>query len=384
MECKVNYSLALASASEKEEQLISSEAHEQEIESSDDMKISKSAVPEPSLFLIHGALILAQTLFGSGSIAGQLGLSGTNPVLFALLREVGAGPLLCIIAYAKDLKLPLLSDWRLFVGPGLCVFLTQFCFICGLKISSGITAAAWQPSQGILAVLYGYCLGIETYFDRYKIGGILIGTAGALFMILLKSDESLGDSDIWSTFGGSMMFFVNCSATVFYLILGKRAYHKYSSSTLTGVSYILAAFLMLIATIIVANTRWLLDGLCADCHGEAWTAPSSRAIYALLWYIVGCTVTPYWLIMWANQFADPSVNLAYTVLQPVTSVTIAEILLFFGIVSRCNTQDTSEDKECLKGADWSDLGAVGIAMGLYLVIYSSRLQRRAEARHKLI
>jgi len=37
------------------------------------------------------SLILPHILFGGGSIVGKFGIKGTNPILFALFRELGAG-----------------------------------------------------------------------------------------------------------------------------------------------------------------------------------------------------------------------------------------------------------------------------------------------------
>ena len=89
-----------------------------------------------------------------------LGLPSTNPVLFALIRDGIAGPILCVIAFALNRQIPAFKDIRLFLIPGFWLFLNQLTFTVGLKISSSITASAWQPSQGILAVIYGYILGI--------------------------------------------------------------------------------------------------------------------------------------------------------------------------------------------------------------------------------
>ena len=62
----------------------------------------KTLKPAPSLLLVHLAIISAQVAFGGGSVIGSLGMPETNPVLFALIREGIAGPLLCIIAYCLD------------------------------------------------------------------------------------------------------------------------------------------------------------------------------------------------------------------------------------------------------------------------------------------
>ena len=49
-------------------------------------------------WIANGALALANVIFGVGNIVGQIGISSINPVFFALIREVIAGPLLCVRA----------------------------------------------------------------------------------------------------------------------------------------------------------------------------------------------------------------------------------------------------------------------------------------------
>ncbi len=62
---------------------------------------------------------------------------------------------------------------------------------------SGIAASASQPSQGTLSVIYGFYFGmIERELDRFKVFGIVMGTSGALFMILYDNHDDLGNKDI--------------------------------------------------------------------------------------------------------------------------------------------------------------------------------------------
>merc|ERR1719242_2930930 len=96
--------------------LISAEADPEEEESVDAMHIDdgeklliqsstkERTEPIPPLFVIHGALVLANVLFGSSTVVGQLGLSGTNPAFFAVLRESGAGILLFLLLMPRTGK----------------------------------------------------------------------------------------------------------------------------------------------------------------------------------------------------------------------------------------------------------------------------------------
>lgn len=70
------------------------------------------AIPErrPSPWAVHGALILAQVMFGGGSVVGKLGVEKFNPLLFALIRECVAGPLLPPVK--SEYKSMTMSGWR--------------------------------------------------------------------------------------------------------------------------------------------------------------------------------------------------------------------------------------------------------------------------------
>ncbi|ETO32427.1 hypothetical protein RFI_04688 [Reticulomyxa filosa] len=284
------------------------------------------------------------------------------------------------LKYISDIRtVPKLEHWKMFIGPGLALYCNQLFFIVGLKLSSSVTASAWQPSQSIIAVVLGICLRTEKNVDVFKICGILFGTGGALFMILFNSDN--GGNSVWQEFGGSICFFLNCTGTALYLILGRRCLLYYGSSTVTGYSYIVATCVMIVTATIVASSNELslnlhmcvLKWLCNDCENW-WTVPTIT-VYALLYWVIMQSLCSYLLMTWANKFADPSVNLAYTVLQPFTAAVVSEIILSFHWVNKCHGSDDS-DSSCLYGASYQDLGAIGIIIGLYFVIYSDR-------KHKL-
>ena len=62
-------------------------------------------------------------LFGGASVVGKFGVHGTNPVLFALIREGSAGPILVLIAYILSKEKPNMSIfWRL-LACGFMIYL---------------------------------------------------------------------------------------------------------------------------------------------------------------------------------------------------------------------------------------------------------------------
>merc|ERR1719461_2429643 len=80
---------------------------------------------------------------------------------------------------------------------------------------------------------------------------------------------------------------------------------------------------------------------------------------------------------WANKHADATVVMAYSVLQPITSTALSQLLIHTNLVDQCNGAD--DDSKCLHGLKWADMGAIGIAIGLFFVIRSD-LKARESAR----
>ena len=231
--------------------------------SSTNVLILKSPGPNagkpPSMVLVHLAVIIAQLSFGSASVIGVLGLPSMNPILFTLIRDSVSGPCLCIIAYCIDKQFPnfLKHFWR-FGQTGFCLFMQQLFYIIGLKLTNSyVIANAWQPSQAIFGIIYGYfCFKVEKHLDKYKIIGIMVAIAGALFITLYDYDLKKYSSGkhFVTFFVGNIFFFINCSAIVFYLILSRKLLKYYPSSTVVGYSYVIAASLMCFAALIVSSS----------------------------------------------------------------------------------------------------------------------------------
>jgi len=322
------------------------------------------------------ALAAAQVAFGIGSVIGDLGLPNTNPVLFGLVREGIAGPLLCLLAMwsayrdKADRILPTWAHVPRFLVCGLAIFTNQFCAITGIKLAGGVTMAVWQPTQPIFSLVLAILLKYERG-SFLKIAGIIVSFLGVLFMVLYDAEGN--DKSIGEVVAGNMMFFFNCLGSSMYVVASKPLLKTFPPISVTGFSYIIASVFMAIACVIVNSSQALLTFVCPpeddsdekDSCGDGWHIPAG-AMWALAYWILMTSIFAYCMITWANQHADASLVSAYTVLQPVTAAVAACIVI-------ATTEPPHYD---LHGAGIADLGAIGIFIGLSMVIYDSRKERR--------
>uniref|UniRef100_A0A7S2XFP5 EamA domain-containing protein n=1 Tax=Lotharella oceanica TaxID=641309 RepID=A0A7S2XFP5_9EUKA len=313
------------------------------------------APAKPAMWKVHLALLSAQIMFGAGSVVGKLGTHRANPVLFALVRDGMAGPILCLLAYAKDRALPQMKHLWWFTVTGAFIFLSQVCFIVGLKLSNAVIGSAWQPSQSIMVTAIAIAIGREraTFF---KISGILLAFGGALFIVLYGADFEAGSSEL----SGNILYFINCLGTALYIICSKPMFSVYPSMSITAWSYISAAIMIVITALVVNTVPEMYNFLCDDCPaGSQWHVPPN-AWYALIYWILFTSVACYILLTWANQHADASMVLAYTPVQPATSALLSFVIIQTGLSSE------------LQEPGYNALGIIGIFLGLALVIHDSR------------
>lgn len=388
----------------------------------------------------HGALILANIFFGVGAVLGALGLPATHPLVFALLREIGAGAILLGVSscwYRRPIGSAVRDSandnddddekpasltyawrawrvhWKHFALLGLVVFGNQAGFIVGIKMAGPITASIWQPTQPIFTAAICMTLGWEPP-QRKRLVGILVATIGCIMMVLLKASTKVEeiamqeepvavaykkeDNGTSNNYGlsstaaryviGNTLFFCNCLCTALYVILSKRMLAIYPAVWVTAWSYNAASVYMFFATLLATSTPGSEAFFCPECPVlqdplQRLVHIPSGAIPALLYYIVFASVGSYGLITWANQHATGTLVMSYSVLQPVTSALLTTVLLLLGIVASCQRQDTSgKASACL---DFPSLGTfcgmVGVLAGLSLIITTEPGSTRAENKY---
>eukprot|EP01062_Namystynia_karyoxenos_P073337 TRINITY_DN70139_c0_g1_i1.p2 TRINITY_DN70139_c0_g1~~TRINITY_DN70139_c0_g1_i1.p2 ORF type:complete len:411 (+),score=105.91 TRINITY_DN70139_c0_g1_i1:142-1374(+) len=322
------------------------------------------------------ALTVANAIFGVGNVVSKVGLQGTNPVVFALIREAVAGPLLCAAAAIVSRRqgasaMPQSADaWR-FLLCALGLFTTNLCYIIGVKLAGATTAGIWQPAQPVLICVAASALGYERLTAK-KVVGIAIAVLGCLCVV--AAPEVLHDGGSGSAAGsgsssatvdrlaGNLLFAVQVSGAGGFYVAQKPLLPRYPPIVVLGWSYVIASLAMLCVALVFNDaSHRLLDFVCDDCDGHGWRLPAGALGAVAYWIFMG-SIAAYWLNTWGNQHVDVSLVGAFTVVQPVATIASSQVLI----------AASAEPHWGLDALRWSDSAAVIIVVGLGLVLCDSR------------
>lgn len=317
----------------------------------------------------HGALLLTQFCWGSAAVVNKLGLSGAgvSPLLFGLLREAAAAPLLLALVWLSALQgagrsaraaagrepvglqglrggRPVApgAPWpaaRPLVAralPGVFIFIDQLCSLSGVALADPLSAAAWQPSQVIFTLLIGACLGMEA-LNRWRVLGALLTVIGALCLTFLDgADGCMSGGDLPRRYpkAGHLFFLANCVASSLEVVLWRRLLQHATAPlahfAVMAESYLVAACLMAGAFLATSFSKDAVDFFCPECGGNAWHLPP-QALWAVGYSVVFQTLLGYVSQAWALRHAESSLASLYATMQPLMAAIVTCALLLCGI-----------------------------------------------------
>jgi drug/metabolite transporter (DMT)-like permease len=216
------------------------------------------------------------------------------------------------------------------------VAINQIMFFEGLNKTTEINTSIIMTINPIMVLIFSYFL-LKEKITIFKIFGIMLGGAGAVYLILSQGNLSLSSD----TFVGNLFIIVNASSFALYLVLVKPLMSKYNPLTIMKWIF-LFGFIYVFPFSIGEVVQYDLTVIPTD-------------IWLLIAYvIVGTTILGYLLYNFALQKISATTTSFYIYLQPLlASMTvillgrdnlthveiISAILIFAGVfmVSRKST-----------------------------------------------
>jgi len=194
---------------------------------------------------------------------------------------------------------------RLFLLAICGVAINQSLFLKGLSLTSPIDAAIMMITTPILVLIIASII-LKERITIIKVIGILIGFAGAAFLIL----KNMGTAHKESSVLGNTLVFINAISWGSFLVLVKPLMKKYHTVTILKWTFLFGLGLVL--------PFGISDGIAFD-----WGALSHEVIWLTVFVVFFTTYVAYLLNTIALKELSPSIVSAYIYSQPILTALIA-------------------------------------------------------------
>lgn len=257
---------------------------------------------------LHAALLTVQILFSTFHVAGKFALAEIHPLALACVRVGCVMPVLVMLAWRHEPKLPPLRElpWLALLGM-LGVFGNQVLFLWGLSYTTATNAAILMPSIPVFAAAVGALLGIER-IGRWRMAGIVLAVLGAL-AVLDPTRFSLADDQTL----GNLLILTNAFLYASFLVIQRPVLKRVSWRWVIAGSFFFGS----------------LGIFAVGGHELVRVDPAvlPTGVWIAVGVVVVTTLGAYSLNTWAVRRSSPTLVAAYTTLQPLLSALLAMLIL---------------------------------------------------------
>lgn len=261
----------------------------------------------------HGAILLANTIFGLGVPVTKLLLDDwVSPMTYMATRSLGAALVFWLIACFMKPERVERRDLVVIMLGGLM----------GFVISQTLTAWALDFTSPVyfsliatltpVAVMLTAALFIGERITSIKFLGVLLGIAGAVLMVVMGGLSGSGSNDIL----GISLAILSVLTWAIYMIITRKVTQKYTP--VTQMKYI-----FLISAIVTVPLAWpeLSEQPLYSAATFGWDGALEMAFIVLM-----ATVLGYFLIPFAMKSLSATTVSIYTNLQPMVASFVAIML----------------------------------------------------------
>lgn len=188
----------------------------------------------------------------------------------------------------------------------------QLLFVRGLDLTSPIDASVITAGRPILVLLLAAVI-LRERITRLKIFGVFLGSAGAIWLILLSA---YGGRDA-ASLAGDLCIFASGFVYALYFVFSKPLSEKYRAVTMMKWMFLFAAFqiLPIYVPAILTSEAPLLTAM-----------PGASAVAAMVFVFFGTSFLGYLLIPMAVRRIRPTTASMYNNLHPVIACILAVAL----------------------------------------------------------
>ena len=259
----------------------------------------------------HIAVLLAASMWGLMSPVGKAAMeAGITGLTLANMRMLGGAACFWLTAlFVKSENVPPRDLLMMFFASLLSIVCNQGCFTFGLSLTSPVDASIITTTMPIFTLVLA-ALFLKEPVTPMKVGGLFLGSIGALLLILGNHGATDGkEGNIW----GDLLCLTSQVSFACYLTIFKKLITRYSVFTLMKWMFTYAAIVF-----IPFSYRDL-------------SAMDFAAVTIDVWLEVGYVVLfgtyfAYIFMVYGQKTLRPTVVSMYMYMQPVVGSTVAVLI----------------------------------------------------------
>mgnify|MGYP006180318177 CR=1 FL=1 len=253
----------------------------------------------------HIALLLANIIYALnyGWAKDVMSEGYVKPFAFIFMRVIGATLLFWFVSLFFRERVANKDKLKMLLCGIFGVAANQLLFFKGLDQTSTINASIIMVTSPIIVALLSAII-IKEKPSVYRVLGIIIGLAGACFIILQENYNNEG-----ATFIGNLLIILNATSYGLYLVLVKPLMKKYSP--LTVIKWVFTFGLLIVTPF----------GL-AEIDTVNWQMPDD-IILKIGFVIIFTTFFCYLFNIYGVKRVSPTIVSSYIYLQPILTSFIA-------------------------------------------------------------
>lgn len=255
----------------------------------------------------HLALLGANLIFGLNFvIAKGIMPHWLEPRAIIVLRVTGAATVFWIVDLILGSEKVTRTDLkRMFVAAIFGVALNQIMFFEGLNLTTPINASIIMVGVPIFVLIMSHFI-IKDRITWTKSIGIVLGFAGAAYLILRNGNITLGSS----TTMGNILVMINAASYGLFLVLVKPLMSSYKP--LTVMKWVFTFGLIFV---IPVSLKQISEANFAVIPVHIWISIGYVVLFT--------TVIAYFLNNYSLKRISPSVNSSYIYMQPMITTLVA-------------------------------------------------------------
>jgi drug/metabolite transporter (DMT)-like permease len=254
----------------------------------------------------HLALLLAQLIYGASYSITKLAMPQyIHAFPFILIRVSGALVLFWITSLFIQEKMERKDLYKILLLALFGVAGNQLFFFKGLDMTTPINASIMMISNPIIVLILSAFI-LKEKISSNKIIGISLGVAGALILLLINKNFSLGTD----TLLGDIFILINSASWAIYTIMVKPLMKKYNPVTILKWTFLVGLF-------------YVAPFGAPNFHLIDWNNMPFNIYLCVAFVVIAVTYLAYIFNTYALRALSPSVVSIYIYMQPFLASLIA-------------------------------------------------------------